>query len=93
MDINVTHDQTVHLLNLPVGKFVNVSMAVRALHVTVRAVKVEVFRHIEKPEGLFLILLIAYIAEAPVLMAKETVLFIHGLHFRITKEQEKKHCR
>jgi hypothetical protein len=89
----VTYDQTVHLLDLTVGKFVNVSMAVRALQVAVWTLKIQVFRHIEKPEGFFLILLLANITEAPVLMTKETVLFIHGLNLASTTEHEKKYCR
>jgi hypothetical protein len=89
----VTHDKTVHLLDLSVGKFVNVSMAVRALQVAVWTLKIQVFRHIEKPEGFFLVLLLANITEPPVFMAKETVFFIDGLNFSGKAAHKKKQCR
>jgi hypothetical protein len=90
----VTYDQAVNLFDIPMGKLFDISVAVRAFQIAMRAVKVEVLGNIQEPELSFLAALdvpafVGNITESTIPVTEKAILLINRL--RLTMKEEKAH--
>jgi len=88
----MAHDQAIHLFDLSMGKLADIGVAVRAFHITMGTIKVEVLGNIQEPELPFLtgydvLSFAGNITEPSIPVAEKAMLFINRL--RLTMKQEK----